>query len=317
MSEENAVVETQQATPQAQPEVDLTNLTMEEFVERGGIHGKGNEPEKAVPEPVKPVEEVKPVETQGNAKTELEPEKEFDPADLANVDGGKHTNRAQKRIKTLVAERQKAEQDAAYWRGIAEAGGKKPENAQPQPGQPQPEASGKPKREDYGPDEDYVEALTDWKLEQRLPVAFQRISEQQQEQAVRSKFIESEQAVKGKYTDYDTVIAGASNVMIPEFCSAAILNSANGADIRYHLAKNPDIANSLSQMHPYAALMKIGELSAQISSEKVAPKKVPQAPPPINAPQAGSFTQAEKKPEEMTQAEYNVWAAKNVKNRRY
>lgn len=69
----------------------------------------------------------------------------------------------------------------------------------------------------------------------------------------------------------------------------AILRAENGADIEYHVAKNPELAVRLSSMDQFAAIGEVARLSEQL---KVKPKKRDPLPEPVGAtPSGGGRTQ--------------------------
>ena len=150
---------------------------------------------------------------------------------------------------------------------------------------------GKPARDMYPSDESYVEALTDWKLEQRLPYKMQEIAGQHQETIIQQAFIQKEASVKKDYADYDSVIAESADVRIPAEIVPSIITSEYGPDIRYYLAKNPEMAEALNHVPPYIAIKEIGRIEAAIAAHRHAAlsrsTRQTKTPPPISPVRSG------------------------------
>ena len=64
----------------------------------------------------------------------------------------------------------------------------------------------------------------------------------------------------------------------------AILRSENGAEIEYHIAKNPEMAVRLNNMDQFTAFGEVARLSESL---KVKPKKSAALPEPIEASPSG------------------------------
>jgi len=153
----------------------------------------------------------------------------------------------------------------------------------------------KPAREMFPSDEAYVEALTDWKLEQRLPHKMQELAGQQQESAMQYAFLQKEAAVRKDYADYDNAIAESADVRIPADIVPSIITSEYGPDIRYYLAKNPDVAQALNHVPPYVAIKEIGRIEAAIAAQRYTAQtrntRQTKTPPPIAPVRSGDAAQ--------------------------
>lgn len=161
----------------------------------------------------------------------------------------------------------------------------------------------RPKPEDfrYGEiDPEYIEALADWKVEQR----FKARDEKEQQTAEERRAAKQKEALaekwnghveKGmeKYDDFeDVVIEGAKNGDYPlsNDLGAMIIESEAGADIAYHLASHPDEAESVYAMTPLEQARWFGATEARLTSEQDAPQHAPvsKAPPPVRQPRGSS-----------------------------
>nr|DAP51287.1 MAG TPA: scaffold Bacteriophage, scaffolding protein [Caudoviricetes sp.] len=207
----------------------------------------------------------------------------------------------QKRIDELTRKAHEAEREAAFWREQA---------AKSQA--PSQDAATKPARDAFASDADYFEALADWKAEQKVS----EFRKQQQAEALNKAeqtqtatrfelYQERVSTALDAMPDYHEVVGG-SDVPAEAHVLEAILDSEQGPQLAYHLAKHPDVAQRLNDMAPVQAAREIGRLEAQLvqpKTETPPPKRTTNAPPPIN-PVRGSNGQFTKSPDQMTDAEW-------------
>lgn len=219
-----------------------------------------------------------------------------DPQGETHADGEKGEKRAKKpiseRMSELVSQRkaaeteaQQAKREAAELRSRLEA-----MSAQAAPVKEEP----RPDRSKFANDEEYIEAVAEWKADQRL-------AKREQEQAEARSKAEREQLVKGwqdaqqraraEIEDYDDVIKG-SDVQLPGHLHQAILESDVGPHLAYYFAKHTDEAKRYAAMSPTKALRELGRLEDRLSEDadddlpaaKPSPKtevEKSKAPPPI------------------------------------
>ncbi len=186
-------------------------------------------------------------------------------------------NHDQRRWKRLIRERTEAQVERDALRAALAK--------YQQPEAPQPQAQ-KPVRASYANEAEYIDALTDWKIEERLPRHLAQHQQATQQSSAERDFVARENTVKAELKDYDDVIADAAHVVIPTPVAHAILTSEFGPDLRYYLATHIEEAEALNKLSPEAALRTIGRIEAkvemQVAARKVKPAaKVTGAPPPI------------------------------------
>ena len=156
---------------------------------------------------------------------------------------------------------------------------------------PQPEAKtqeGKPQPETFKTYEEYVDALADWKIEQKMAALQRQEIETAQKEHAKAVFSAHEQRVaeaQERYTDWDDVRKNldTEEYQVPEAAFFAIPEQENSADVLYYLAQNPDECAELRDLSPVAAASRIGRISAMLAKEEPAPapKPVTKAPPPV------------------------------------
>ena len=223
------------------------------------------------------------------AKAASEPAEGQKPdAEKSKDEGDQKPKSASDRIRELASKRREAEEKA-------EAAERKARELEAkvqalEAGAKPMEAGAKPMRAQYASDDEYIEALSDWK-------AREAIAKREQEQAQAR--IEAEQAeIAERWTrrqdkvakaipDYEEVVR-SSNVNFPDYVFEDLMESDYGPQIVYFLALNPDEAKSLAQMKRSAATRRIAALERDMADiekddgkpAKEAPKKAEETPKP-------------------------------------
>lgn len=191
-----------------------------------------------------------------------------------------------------------------------------------QQNQDQPKATDKPARANYENDEEYVSALTDWMVTQKLSNVKNEISQHQVNSQMDVSWNQKVQTARESYPDYDEVMEDANDISIPQHLQAsfneALKSSDLGADIVYHLAKNPDEATRIFALPINAAIREIGKLESRLEVDKNAKTnpivKKSKAPEPIKPPRSsGGSTKVSL--DKMTPAEYVAYRNKQTQRR--
>ena len=130
-------------------------------------------------------------------------------------------------------------------------------------GQVEPQAQsngGKPDRSAFNDDVAFIEALTDWKTDQKFA---QREVEQSQA-AAQTKMRSHLQRASDLVEDFDEVTATA-NFSVPPNISEYLKESDLIAELGYHFAKNPDVMKRLNSLSPVKQLVELGKIEAKLS----------------------------------------------------
>lgn len=125
----------------------------------------------------------------------------------------------------------------------------------------------------------YTEAVAERKVEAVLKAERDR----QAQEATQKTWKQRESDFKAKTPDYETVAyyAPLSNEVV-----SLVVESEVGPELAYYLGKNPELAQTISQMPEKAAAREIGKLEARLEAQRTTPKPAPakpvvsQAPPP-------------------------------------
>lgn len=153
--------------------------------------------------------------------------------------------------------------------------------------QPKPESTAgaeKPRPENFNTYEDYLEALTDWKADQREAQREAVRQKEEQEAILKENLTAYSKGVseaRERYEDFDDVV-DRDDIMIPQAAQMAIIESPNGADVAYYLGQHPEVAEELQTLSPFGAVMEIGRISQLLANGgHAAPAPVSKAPAPI------------------------------------
>ena len=188
---------------------------------------------------------------------------------------------AQKRIDRLTWEANEAKRKAEE----LEAKLRERQERQPDP------LAARPKMEDFQDYEAYLEALADWKAEekaQRLRDELKAESEKTRAKTEADRRMEAfraaESKVRATVQDYDEAIQDAQDTPMTQVMFDVILESEVGPNILYYLAKNPDEAERIAHLSPARQAAEIGKLEDKLAQQLKDPQKpkASNAPPPVN-----------------------------------
>lgn len=150
-----------------------------------------------------------------------------------------------------------------------------------QPPEPEAPQSDKPQLADFDYDDaKYLDALTDWKLEQREKQREQERQKTQQQERLGS-FVQRQAAYAAGNSEYDAAIkqADAAGISFSEGVSEVILTADNGVELHHELLKSPELIDKLNRMTPVQAAMELGRLEARLKSTPA--PAITSAPDPI------------------------------------
>lgn len=200
-----------------------------------------------------PVTEPEALEADDESDDDEEPLQEAKPR-------GKN---AQARIAELTRLRHDAERERDFYKGLAS------QNAPPSPNG----ATVEPNPEDYDSDVEFMRAAARFEVQQQ-----QATTATEREQIIRGALWEAKiEAVIEALPDFAKVV-GESQLDVTNI-REAIMESARGPELAYHLATNPDLAKRLNEMSPLKAALELGKLETQLTAPVKAASK---APPPAN-----------------------------------
>jgi len=181
----------------------------------------------------------------------------------------------------------------------------------------------KPLKVDFDDEDEYIEALTDWKIEKKLGKTQQIAAKDEQieaeQDAVKESYGELDNAIdsgKEKYEDFTDLVMDKDLVISSEV-TQILLDTEIPEDIMYYLASNPEESERISNLDPLRVAKEIGKIeNSLITAEKNEVKKLvkkkvkkqSKAPAPISSVRTDGVT--EKDPNKMSPKEYREWRSK-------
>jgi len=252
----------------------------------------GELPEPKTPATPAAAEDKPPAKTEPDSETEDHQEageqEDDEPQDEAAPAGKGKGGSRQRRIERLTRENEELKRLIAGREPVTPPHDKPSEPAQPA-------AAGKPKLENFKTLEEYQEALTDWKLDERERTRKEADARTAQEEAARTeqeRWTAKEKAARKAHDDYDDLI---DTVVIPAgpgvlAARQAMLEDEHGAELLYHLAKHPKELERIAALPPASAVLAIGKLSAKFDTPatetngKPRITGAPKPPPPSGRP---------------------------------
>jgi len=153
---------------------------------------------------------------------------------------------------------------------------------------PPPESSSKPDPATFQSYDEYVEALAEWKTDQRVSESFKR-RDAERSQAAQDRAADArEQAWQARQIefrksnpDYDSAFSSLAG-KLPNHVVETIGDSDFGHHVVYHLAKHPETVKRINALSPLSAARELGRIEATLSNP-AAPQIKPasKAPAPI------------------------------------
>jgi hypothetical protein len=219
----------------------------------------------------------------------------------------KKLNGFQRRINKLTSRANEKEREAEYWKSEAL---KQRDLVQPKAEAKKLAPEGKPQVDDFETHAEYVEALADWKVEQKLSARDQKSKEdavKTEHQKKVENFVAKKAEFEKDHPDYEELMESVEDIPISLAVQTAILSSENGPELAYQLAKNREVYERICSLDVISAGIEIGKFVAGIQKPTSESKELKgsKAPAPINP--VGSKSSGSKKSifdSNLSQAEY-------------
>ncbi len=150
------------------------------------------------------------------------------------------------------------------------------------------EILGKPKADNFDSHEEYVDALTDWKLEAKDKEREQKAKETQ----IKTEFQAKGQAFQTRINefkkandDFDELMEGVDgDIIVPIHVQEVFMSSENGPALMYELAKDQKELARISSLSPTQAILAMGKLEAKFAKTQAqsTSAKTTKVPAPIS-----------------------------------
>jgi len=163
-----------------------------------------------------------------------------------------------------AAERQRAEARAAAMEIELE----RLRRAAEPPAPATPEPSGKPRLEQFETYEEFVEALADYKAEERIAADRRAREAEQQDRArveAQQAYAQRESAARSEMPDYDAVV-NRPDLPVSPVMVETIYESNVGPQIRYYLGQHPEECRRIATMPPARAAREMGKIEARLEA---------------------------------------------------
>ena len=125
----------------------------------------------------------------------------------------------------------------------------------------------------------YLQAKVDFEASKRLQQVESQRSVEQQQAARLQSFNERAAAVRQANPDFDSVLQTAA-VAVSDAVMDTILDTEDGPNVAYYLAKNPLELLRLNTLPERQQVLELGRISARLST-KPEPRRVSSAPEPV------------------------------------
>jgi len=172
--------------------------------------------------------------------------------------------------------------------------------------QPAARQEGKPKLEQFTQVEDYVEAVTDWKLQTHQQAQAQHTEAQRQAQVAQEVHIKAQSVFDTAEDEPGFDADEFKKVRIEDAMAFAILESDIAPKIMVHLQNNPAEADKIAKLSPARQAAEIGKLEVKLSTPMVEKVKVSSAPAPVK-PVGSRGVGTSKNPADMPQKDFEKW----------
>lgn len=167
-------------------------------------------------------------------------------------------NKLQRRFDKLTREKYEAKAEADALKKVLAM----IQNGQGQSQQQEPQ---RPQRNQFKDDEEWVEALTEYKVE----LALQKNNKQQPDDSrdePETDWDELVEEARERHEDYDDIVQGSDVKIKNQGMEQAITSSGVGPEIAYYLAKHPREARRIDKLSPMAAIRAVGAIEDRITS---------------------------------------------------
>lgn len=233
----------------------------------------------------------------------------------------------QRRIAKLQAKNTALEDELEHWKSKALEAGKNKNTGDDF--EEESTESSKPDPDDFEDASDYIEALVDWKAEQKLAARDEK-AKAESKQAKEAEYIDGlKEAYQSKFAEYvkenPDVLEDLENVEEVKLSPAmelAILESEKGVELTAELARDPELLETIVGMKSHTAQVRaLGRIEARLLKDEsptgkaeVKPKKT-QAGKPLRPVKAGGGSVV-KDPEKMPYREWKKWREEQLAQKR-
>lgn len=294
--------------------VSSTTDTQEQVNAAAGIAPPEAPPAPPAEDAGKPAPEYEPeAEDDGEEETPEGEQPEAKPEDTQPKP--KRAGGFQRRIERLEREKEFYALRLQEIEHRARAGQAPPPPQQQERQQP----DGPPRQDQFESYEDWIDKLTDYKLEQaqrKQAAAEQQRAMAAAQQETLSGWQKNVGQFRNQVEDFEEVLASVDHVNLNPVLQQAILRDAKGPQLAYELARQPEKFAEIAALDPLGALTALGEFKAGLAAKQAPPaaaaaKPVSRAPAPIRPVGQGASTSTVP-PDQLPYRDYVKWRERNI-----
>lgn len=279
-----------------------------DFKGYGRWRSTGELPKAEEPKPPATAVESAPVNGEPTPPVKTAPESEPDDSQETDESQPSRPSSRQRRIDKLTRE------NAELQRRLEAL----TPQAAPPPAAPveTPAAAGRPVLKDFQTLEEYTEALTEWKINQReaaQQAEHEKRAAQAAAKALQDSWSAKDAAAAKAHPDYRELMDATEIPEGPGVLAArqALLEEDNGAEILYWLASRPAELKRIAALPPTKAVLEIGKLAVALtspSSPENHKPKVTSAPRPPAPLSHGTVRTADNIYDDVTARDFKRWS---------
>ena len=275
------------------------------------ITGEDDESEKAALAQKAEDEAEKQVDEDADDDGEEDEDDDEGEDDQSDEDSGKPRKRKRGGFQKKIA---RLEEEKEYWRQKAlETPETKREKGKSSEKKAEDDTPKRPDPKDFETYDEYSEALTDWKVEEKL----RKRDEDRQTEQKQSEFKAAQQSKVERYEegiaeaqklhdDFDEVIEDYDGPLTIGM-QQALLDSDIGPQVAYYIAQHPKVGEKMAKMSILQINKEVAKIEARLErqqgdDEGAADKKTTKAPPPITP--AKGTSKNKKSPDDQSYEEY-------------
>ena len=263
------------------------------------------------------------VESETAESKETESEEETKSKEETADGKAKKNGGFQRRIDKLNQRISTEAQEKEYWRQLALKNAGDPNAQKKVDTAPVASTEGKPDPGKFETHAEYVEALTDWKVDQKEKQKEQKKAQTDAQSEQQKQFKAHQDRVKAfadKNDDFDEQLAKLADVPRSVALDTVIFQSDKGPDILYELAKNPAEAKRIAMLPPLVLARELGKIEARlttaVSTETKETKTITSAAKPLTPVGGKGAAPKTIYDRNLSQSEYERLRNEQIKKRR-
>ena len=252
------------------------------------------------------------------AAQEEDSSEESDDSENGDSEKVKKKNGFAKRIDKFKSKLTAKEKEIEYWKQVALDSKANQSKEETEPVETNHSDSGKPNPDDFDNYEDYLEANIEFRMEQRLKSLEEKKSKEAEKSTFQKKtedFGKKLNTFREQTPDFEEVMEEVEDIQVSKATEQLILESENGPELMYELAKSPEDLERISSLPPLMAAKEIGKIEARLQKPATNKTKTTRAPRPLSTVRGNAKVTKDLSDPNLSQREYEEIRAKQLQKR--